>query len=120
MIRKIVTVLALSVALVGCGGDGDGDGDDSDASGDGGGYGVPECSDVWKVGETIDLNTYEGCHDGGTIEIGITQGCYDAKNKYRGQFATYKDELWVVQTGTDPKTGQGGKPGKVTDVDPKC
>lgn len=78
-----------------------------------------QCSDVWKIGTTLDLDTYEGCEEDGTILIAVTMGCYDADQKYVGQFSSYQNRLWVVQTGTD-KNGRGGTPGKVTDVDPNC
>ncbi|KQY62400.1 hypothetical protein [Nocardioides sp. Root140] len=111
------TVLPLVVlALLGLGACGD----DSRGGGDDESSGTPACSDVWEVGETLDLNTYEGCEDGDSIVAVVTMGCYDADSKYVGQFTAYEDRLWVVQSGTDQKTGDGGTPGKITDVDPEC
>ncbi len=126
MKQAAILVVALAAfVLGGCGGDGDSDGsgdasNSSDQSLEDALSDLPQCSDVWKVGETLDLSTYEGCQDGDTVEAAITNGCYDADAKYVGQVATYEDRLWVLQTGTDPKTGEGGTPGTVTDVDPGC
>jgi hypothetical protein len=115
MKRTVAVVVALVASGLGaCGGAGKSDGGDAAAN-------EQKCSETWKVGTTIDLNTYGGClNDDGDIEVAITQGCYDANSNYIGQFATFDDRLWVVQKGTDDKTGEGGTPGQVTDVDPKC
>lgn len=115
----LAPTLTALVLLAGCGGSDDGN-DDATAGGGGSASDVRACSEVWKVGETLDLDTYEGCQDGNTIVAAVTRGCYDANNKYVGQVATFEDRLWVVQEGTDQKTGEGGTPGKVTDVDPGC
>lgn len=127
MKKTVLSLLFVATALgfTGCGGSSSDQGSESDQGSDVQSLedaisNSPKCSDVWKVGETLDLSTYEGCLDGDTLIAAVTSGCYDTKNQYVGQSATYKDTLWVVQTGTDPKTGEGGTPGKVTDADPKC
>ena len=117
--KKFVPVLVAlaAVSLGGCGGSDDAEdpGESAlDSTTD-----APKCSEIWKVGETLDITPYDGCEDGDTYIVGTTSGCYDAESNYIGQVATYKD-LWVVQKGTDPKMGTGGTPGKVTDVDPEC
>lgn len=115
--KKSAICVAVLVALAGCGGDSDDDGQAAvdEMFGD-----VPECSEVWQVGETLDLATYEGCQEGDNISAAVTSGCYDDENNYLGQVASYEDRLWVLQTDTDPKTGEGGTPGEITDVDPTC
>jgi hypothetical protein len=122
MKRTALTLLA-ALALLGLGGCGGSDSDSGseDTSFEDALADLPQCSDVWKVGETLDLSTYEGCQDGpDSVVAAVTSGCYDADSKYVGQVATYEDRLWVVQTGTDPKTGKGGTAGEVTDVNPHC
>ena len=119
MKRSVLVLVALAAVVSGCGGDASKDNDAAesveDAIAD-----TPQCSDIWEVGATLDLNTYEGCQDGDEFVAAVTRGCYDAESKYVGQVATFEDRLWVVQEGTDQSTGEGGTPGKVTDVDPKC
>lgn len=81
---------------------------------------VPACEDVWVDGQELDLSSYEGCLDGDTIIAATTSGCYDQKSlEYRGQFAEWNGH-YVIQTGTDPKTGQGGEAGTITAEDPAC
>lgn len=119
MKKSVRVLVALAVVGLGaCGGGSDKITDEEAADqlfGD-----SPKCSQVWKVGETLDLATYEGCETApDEILAAVSSGCYDADSNMIGMFATFEDRLWVVQEGTD-KDGKGGTPGKVTDVDPKC
>lgn len=117
-IRLFAALTVLWVAAVaGCGGETPED--DDNALGDPFTE-MPPCSEVWQEGKTLDLDTYEGCRDDDHIELAVTSGCHDENGEYRGQVATYQDELWVLQTGTDPETGEGGTPGEVTRVPPEC
>lgn len=72
-----------------------------------------------RAGRTL-CRSYEGCGNGATIVAAITRGCYDDNNEYVGQVASFEDRLWALQEGTDPTTGGGGTPGKVSDVAPAC
>lgn len=82
--------------------------------------GLPDCSKIWKVGRTLDLDSYEGCDDGDTVIAYVGSGCYDAEGNYVGVFSAFEDRLWVVQVGASDQTAKGGTPGKVTDVRPEC
>ena len=114
--KKAVLVMAmlLLVGLGGCGGSDKAAGKSNDSGSD------TKCADIWKVGKTLNIDGYAGCQDGDTYIVGVTSGCYDAESNYIGQSANFKKQLWVVQKGTSDQTGEGGTPGKVTDVDPKC
>lgn len=112
MIRSSVIAACALAVLSGCGGGSGGGDSPSEAGGD-----LPKCSDVWQVGKKLDQTTYEGCD---TDPVYTSSGCYDADSNYRGQFMTYADRLWVIQTNTDSKTGDGGVAGTITDVDPNC
>jgi hypothetical protein len=112
-IALFTATAALALGLTACGSDDPDDGHNAADS-------VPDCSDVWVVGEEIDLSTYEGCTDGDKIVAAVTRGCHDENSEYVGQVATFEDRLWVLQEGTDPTTGEGGTPGEVTEVAPAC
>lgn len=112
-----VFVALAAFSLAGCGGGSD-DSKGANKSNDSGSD--TKCADIWKVGKTLNLDDYEGCQDGDTYIVGVTSGCYDAESNYIGQTANFEKRLWVVQKGTSDQTGEGGTPGKVTDVDPKC
>ena len=112
-IALFTAIAALALGLTACGSD---DPDEGDSAADS----VPDCEDVWVVGEELDLSTYEGCTDGDTIVAAVTRGCHDENSEYVGQVATFEDRVWVLQEGTDPTTGEGGTPGEVTDVAPAC
>lgn len=115
--KKVVAALAVPAAFLAfsaCGSDDSGVNADNPSSAD-----YPVCEDVWVVGETLDLSTYDGCTiEGDSVMAAITQGCYSADGEYLGQFSAYDDSLYVLQTGTDPKTGSGGTAGVVTDTNP--
>ncbi|MCL3836891.1 hypothetical protein [Aeromicrobium duanguangcaii] len=125
-VKKLVSILAVLtlILLGGCGSDGSAadDGIDSSLSStDGADDGaLPDCSKIWKVGRTLDLDSYEGCDNGDEVVPYIGSGCYPRDGNYIGVSANFEDRLWVVQEGASDQTAKGGTPGEVTDVDPKC